>query len=287
MNKVGVFSYGSLMLKQEIERTLGRVLSENDIFPATLKGFKRDWSAIRENTASTYKWLIDRETGIPPQFIAYLNLAEDEGSAVIGVVFWIEEDELKCLDRRELGYNRLEVNVFDQTGKVISENVFTYIDQTEEYLTEEVYINYHYLNLIRTLCRKLESISAGIQSNYLSKTPLPDAHLANLDVVYFSHDFSQLYELRLDRNPREVQIATIGENGQLRICREIESIDTMGGGRDWKSRLMTICQSEFLDEQVLLLKTDPCFLVRAALACRTNKGADIKTLLKWYLATLH
>ncbi len=105
MNKATLFSYGLLMLKQEIERTLGRILPESDLFPAILKGYKREWSDIRENTASTYKWLIDRRTGVPPQFVAYLNLAEDEGSAVKGMAFRIEEDELKLFDRRECKYS--------------------------------------------------------------------------------------------------------------------------------------------------------------------------------------
>ncbi len=101
----------------------------------------------------------------------------------------------------------MEIDVFNETGQPISDTVFTYMDQTMEHLTNEVYISYHYLNLVRSLCCTLESVSEGIRSNYLIETALPDAYLADLVVVFFSHDFSQLYELRLDRNPNETQIA--------------------------------------------------------------------------------
>jgi len=123
-------------------------LPDHAVIPATLDGYKRDWSAVRQNTSSSWKWLMDRQTGLLPRFVAYLNIVADHNSAVEGMVFPIDEEGLAKLNRREVGYDRVEVDVFDASGKRMDGTVFTYVDQCREHITEEIYISYQYLNFI-------------------------------------------------------------------------------------------------------------------------------------------
>lgn len=267
-----IFAYGSLMAKQDIERTLGCVLPDHAVIPATLGGYKRDWSAIRQNTSSSWKWLMDRQTGLLPRFVAYLNIVADPDGIVEGVVFPVDEEGLAKLDRREVGYDRIEVNAFDASGKRMDGTVFAYVDQCREPATEDVYVSYHYLNFIRSKCLKLENV----RKSYLSQTVLPDAYLADLDVVYFNRGFNELYKLKLDEHPGIRQVASMCADGRWES--HLTGRVTGVGQTTWEQRFAMACQSDS-SEQMRILQHDPCFLVRAIVDCRTSQVNDIKSVL--------
>jgi len=269
---VYIFAYGSLMAKHDIERTLGCVLPDHAVIPATLNGYKRDWSAVRQNTSSSWKWLIDRQTGLLPRFVAYLNIVVDHNSAVEGMVFPIDEEGMAKLDRREVGYDRVEVDVFDTSGKRMDGTVFTYVDQCQEHITDEIYISYHYLNFIRSKCLKLEHVRKA----YLDQTSLPDARLADLDVVYFNQGFSKLYKLKLDEYPGMQQVASMCADG----CWESHLTGRATGVNQatWERRFAMACQSDS-PEQMRILQHDPCFLVRTIVDYHSRRVKDIKSVL--------
>ncbi len=265
------------MSKQDIERTLGHVLPDHAMVPATLNGYRRDWSAVRLNADSSWKWLIDRQTGMPPRFIAYLNITADNSSSVEGMLFPVEEGDIEKLDRREVGYDRIKVSVSDMSGNNIDARVFTYADRSREHVSGEVYISYHYLNFVRTKCLELEHVRKA----YFEHTSLPDARLADLDVVYFNRDFSELYKLELDEHPAAKKIAIqTGGNWKAHLT-DINTTDAHQAS--WMQRFCLACQSNAA-EQIRHMQHDPCFLVRAIIEYRKNKEHDMKLLLHRQLA---
>jgi cation transport regulator ChaC len=128
MSSIAVFGYGSLVDGASAATTLGRVVEE--IWPATLPGWRRRFSQARENRRCE-KTFARVEDGSVPQWILGLNL---ERSSVIseapnGGLIAIEAAELAQLDRRELRYDRIDVTdqIISATGAPRFERVVTYV----------------------------------------------------------------------------------------------------------------------------------------------------------------
>lgn len=97
-----VFAYGSLAGPH------GR--------PARVRGMRRVWGVAMDNREAIpgYKRYLDPSTGeAPPLHVAFVDLAEDPGGTVDGVVLEVGEDELAALDRRERNYERVRVALED------------------------------------------------------------------------------------------------------------------------------------------------------------------------------
>ncbi len=283
MEPVYIFSYGSLMLKEEAERTLNKTLSTSDLFPATLFNHIRTWSAIRDNRLSQHKWVVHRITGAVPPYIAYLNLEPQEGKNVKGMLLRINKHELALFDRREAGYRRIEVSDLIKTEYKLDFPVYTYIDQDVEELNDDVYVSLHYINFIRDICKKSDAYSQGILMNYLSQTMIPDARVDDLDVVYFNENFTQLFELRLDRIPMKTLLASVSStNNQL--LPEKKWIDLLRrkelSQQDWRSKF--ILAAKYSDDMSLTstMDKDPCFLVQLALKHNSNQYQSLEDNIK-------
>ena len=108
MERIAVFGYASLVDPASAAATLGRPVAA--VEPATLRGFRRRWSLLRDNLSSekTFERLDD---GPLPRWILGLNLEPGAGEdAVNGVLIGLDSaEELARLDLRELRYDRIEV----------------------------------------------------------------------------------------------------------------------------------------------------------------------------------
>ncbi|RMG21667.1 MAG: gamma-glutamylcyclotransferase [Methanobacteriota archaeon] len=274
-----IFGYGSLMAKEEIERTLGRIVSAESVIPASLAGYRRDWSAVRSNTELTGKWLVERSSGFLPQHVAYLNIVPDKDSVVDGVVFPVTEEDIQKMDRREVGYERIKVSVSGVDGRKIDGTVFTYIDKVNDPYVDNVYISYHYLNFVRFICQNL----GRIRKMYFDHTPLPDAWLADLDVIYFDQGFSELYKLELFPSPNAKKIASRQRPGHW-ICHIPETKHFHSSALDaWEQRVCLACGTTNPD-LLSRLERDICFIVRAIVDDRKKDECDIKGILSYHLA---
>jgi gamma-glutamylcyclotransferase (GGCT)/AIG2-like uncharacterized protein YtfP len=88
-----LFVYGSLMLRSELERVLGRAY-DGVYTPFALNGYRRDWSAS--------------DTGL-----AYLNLTPDPDAITRGFVLEIHPDDAERLDAQEPTYRRVRIGDFE------------------------------------------------------------------------------------------------------------------------------------------------------------------------------
>lgn len=112
-----VFGYASLVALEDAEARPGR-----------LRGFRRYWGVAMNNWegGDGAKHWLNRDSGERPRIrVAYLDLREEEGSAVNGIAFPVDEGRLAELDAREINYRRIDVTaVF--AGDV-GGDVFTYV----------------------------------------------------------------------------------------------------------------------------------------------------------------
>jgi len=112
-----VFGYASLVAIEDAEAVPGR-----------LHGYQRFWGAAMNNWegGEEVKHFLDRETGERPRIrVVYLDLYEQEESAVNGLVLPVDAERLRVFDAREINYQRVEV-----TGAyegAAPGRVFTYI----------------------------------------------------------------------------------------------------------------------------------------------------------------
>ncbi len=107
MSDVGIFGYGSLVARESIAATLGREVAP--LIPATLIGWRRRWSLVRDNTRSEKGFAPTDPTTEPFDWCLGLNLEPVDGEWVNGALIALEEGELALLDQREVRYDRVEV----------------------------------------------------------------------------------------------------------------------------------------------------------------------------------
>jgi cation transport regulator ChaC len=121
--RLGLFGYGSLVLPESAEMTLGRPVGEPR--PARLRGWKRRFSQGRDNL--TCEKTFECEGGRRPEWILGLNVeeGEDDAGPVNGVVIELSEAELDRLDIREIRYDRVEVTDLVE-GDGLPERIVTY-----------------------------------------------------------------------------------------------------------------------------------------------------------------
>lgn len=108
-----VFGYGSLV--------------DGPVRRAVLFGRRRTWGIAMDNAIDLpgYKHYEDPETGERPAvMVAFLDVVPDPAAEVPGVVFEVDDAELRELDRRERNYARTEVETSEGPA-------FTYVGLPE------------------------------------------------------------------------------------------------------------------------------------------------------------
>jgi cation transport regulator ChaC len=96
-----VFGYASLV-----------ALEDAEALPGCLRGYRRCWGVAMNNWegGEGAKHWLDRDDGERPHIrVAYLDLREEEGSSVNGLVLPVDADRLAELDGREINYARVDV----------------------------------------------------------------------------------------------------------------------------------------------------------------------------------
>ncbi len=128
---IAVFAYGSLVSRPSAALTLGRAAV--DLHPATLTGWRRGFTLVRDNRACE-KTFARRDDDTVPGHVLALNI--DPGSAadvVNGALIRADEDELRRLDRREIRYRRIEVGARIAPAGGGFERVFAYVARAEHH----------------------------------------------------------------------------------------------------------------------------------------------------------
>lgn len=118
-----VFGYGSLLRPREMR---------GDATPSILRGFRRGWNVAMDNSRDLpgYKYYVEEETGERPEiYVTFLNIWEDEGAQVNGLVFPVGEDTLHVLDDRERNYRRRDVT--DHVAADLGGRVWAYVGTSD------------------------------------------------------------------------------------------------------------------------------------------------------------
>lgn len=141
-SRLAVFAYASLVHRGSAALTLGR--EPGELAPVRLSGWRRRWSAVRDNLRSEKTFAIE-PGGDLPSWALGLNLEpgpgiEAEGNPN-GALVEVDETELRRLDERELRYRRVEVTneIEVRTGRIGHEGfdaVFAYVAKPEHFVPE-------------------------------------------------------------------------------------------------------------------------------------------------------
>lgn len=112
-----IFGYGSLINLQSASQTLGRTIGPESIAVATLSDYVRAWRVVIPVIAG-----LDASK---PVNAVFLDIEKQSGKRVNGILIQVTLAELKRLDLRELGYDRVDVTQ-SITPKFPHAVVFTY-----------------------------------------------------------------------------------------------------------------------------------------------------------------
>ena len=176
-----VFGYGSLMLRESMERSLGHAY-EGPFVDCAVRGWRRTWDVAMPN--ETIAASAGGDTFIPRR-ILYLNARPDAATVVNGSLFVVNDAELAGFDRREWIYSRVAI-----TGALVG----VHVDGGEAYLysglaehewrgdgsNRDYAVRETYLAVIE---EALQRRSDSFREQYAASTDVVPAHLVVTDDV--------------------------------------------------------------------------------------------------------
>jgi hypothetical protein len=132
----GIFFYGKLINAAELaDLTSGLVVAGRDYQRATLRGWRRGWSTCVDNTdAGAPEHYADPATGAyPPVQVLFLNLERDPAQRTEGFVLPVPPSQLIHIDRREVGYARVQVtdSIDLAPGQDLPDVVWAYVGRND------------------------------------------------------------------------------------------------------------------------------------------------------------
>jgi hypothetical protein len=168
--RLGLFGYGSLVLRESASMTLGRPVRV--LRPARLHDWRRRFSQRRDNL--TCEKTFECDGGWRPEWILGLNIeeVEDEAGPVNGVVIELTEAELDRLDIREIRYDRVELTG-SVAGDDLPERIVTYKAKAFHFAPEppdDAVILRTYADAVET---GFEALGLDELDHYLATTPYP------------------------------------------------------------------------------------------------------------------
>ena len=175
---VGMIGYGSLMSLKSFEQTLGHQYTDS-IYQVHLNDYLREWSYFRpiNDPASSstsalkyYGFILQNSDSIPFDGIVNLNISFKEKSKMNCILYLITTDELLNFDRREFGYQRVDVTEKIEEYSIQGGKVYVYahipdpqvkIDETKYILIKDL------MELITNAC---DSIGTDFRNEYDDST---------------------------------------------------------------------------------------------------------------------
>jgi cation transport regulator ChaC len=170
MSRVGLFGYGSLVLRESASMTLGRPIGE--LRRARLHDWRRRFSQRRDNL--TCEKTFECEGGWRPEWILGLNVEEGEDGAgpVNGVAIELTEAELDRLDSREIRYDRVEVTGSVE-GEDLPERIVTYKAKAFHFAPEPPEDSVILATYAAAVEEGFEELGPEELEHYLATTPYP------------------------------------------------------------------------------------------------------------------
>lgn len=137
-----LFGFGSLINLSSAQKSFKRVLSQSDLIPIRIKGYKRVWNAI-ESIAFQEKML----NGV------FLNIQKDENSILNGVAIKITLEELEILKLREKNYSCITIKKDEIINDIVDSDLIAFMTTNEEKLAktgdENCFIPSRYIEIVK------------------------------------------------------------------------------------------------------------------------------------------
>lgn len=131
---VGMIGYGSLMSVKSMEQSLGHEYLDS-IYQVHLKGFVRAWTSyslfddpkvVNSSSPGFYGFIVQDNDSIPFDGIAQLNVENKSGSLINCILYLVSEEDLIKFDKREYGYERIDVTDKIDEYNIIGNKVYVY-----------------------------------------------------------------------------------------------------------------------------------------------------------------
>lgn len=175
-DEVAIFGYGSLMLKEELDRQIDTTYS-GPFLEAYLSGFKRTWSANYPNFNDDYFFDENEDDYFIPHGFTYLNIEPSPNATVNGMIFVCSKSDLKSYDKREANYNRINVTDKFPNIRVLGGDAIAYTAKpsrffpTENATKNETIIFQYYVDILE---QALDHLGLKFEEDYYNSTqPLP------------------------------------------------------------------------------------------------------------------
>ncbi|MCT7912373.1 hypothetical protein N5912_11105 [Arcobacter lacus] len=117
-----LFGFGSLINLASAQKSFKRVLTQKDLIPVKIKGFKRVWNAL-EN--------IKFEDNMEVNGV-FLNIQEKKDAILYGVMIKITQEELEILKLREKNYSCIKIKKDDVLSQNAQEDLIAFMTTKEE-----------------------------------------------------------------------------------------------------------------------------------------------------------
>lgn len=116
-----LFGFGSLINLSSAQKSFKRVLSQNDLIPIRIKGYKRVWNAVE-----SIAFQDEMVNGV------FLNIQKDENSILNGVAIKITQEELEVLKLREKNYSCITIKKDEIIDSTIDSDLIAFMTTNKE-----------------------------------------------------------------------------------------------------------------------------------------------------------
>lgn len=174
-----IFGYGSIINLKSAEKTLRRPVKDDEAFLVDLHNYIRVWRLVAP--------VIVQRDGEQPVHAVFLDVQNEAGKLVNGILIDVNTDELGRLDIREKHYNRIDVTPHVRPP-VENSRVFAYQGKpqffAENFADPKVLARY-----VDIVYQGIRHWGTEFQKRY-EATTLPH-HFEVIDGVYRFHDPDQ------------------------------------------------------------------------------------------------
>lgn len=156
-----LFGFGSLINLQSAQKSFKRELSQEDLIPVKITGYKKVWNSIENIDFEDIK----NVNGI------FLNLKEDKTSSVCGVLIKIDEKELEMVKLREKNYSCININPKQVKNMDIKEEIIAFMTTKKDKVAQKgdknCFIASKYIKLVKDA---LKSYDEQYQKEFIEET---------------------------------------------------------------------------------------------------------------------
>lgn len=193
---VYIFGYQSMLAQGSLATSIGDRGAGEIFIPARLRGYARDWSAVRDFSNNPRKRYVHAGDWRSAGRVAFANLSPEPEGTVNGVCHRVAADRLDELDFREQGYVRVALRgaLTPYPGHVLMELPrYAYIDSHPDPVPAPV--SRAYYDMGRLGAEAIDARAPGFAADYRASTRPPSLLADDLAFVFISGDGRHLWLL--------------------------------------------------------------------------------------------